>query len=777
MAAAKAGKTGKTFIVRPVDAQFPEEKAAQDLAKYLKQMTGATASLVGPDAVTELAADCTYILIGPPGRNSLTARLVSGGCLAAMKKMPQNEDGFVIANEKIGRARVLALAGARPIASLYAAYEYLERSGVGFFQDGEYVPRVKKMPVCNLVTAPRFKNRLHTAWIAHNSIKKYFSHYWTLDEWKREFDWMAKRHMNMCSGMNLCYYNRFAGDAFMQAFPEIGPEPYDRMYPRMGGWTVEVGWPPEKQREQTQKMLEYGRSVGVRFIYGMDYATVPFRFKDIHPEYKYMPGNQYGESRQIDPHDPGAYEVEKRYLTKIIELFGTDHYYMYSPYGEIDVGGGDPEKNLEMRITACKSIMKLIADVDPEGIWVTDSWDMISKRRWNQERVERYIKSFPNKGVYFYETAADIAEPKMYKTYDGWYGKEWAFGLLHSFAGEDALHGDPADLVERLQEAADYPNCTGVFMVPEMTHHNIMFWDLATHLAWQPKEIRFDEFVKNYVSRRYGQENVKAMLPAWEKIIRAVYWYKDRPTDYVLMRMCSPHFPWYQWTGNWDGNNNLISCPFFPKCEANFYEQMADFNRELPLLRDALGIMLKQKAKLKKNPLYVEDLVVVFRALAGKTFNQQAGLAYLAWKAMDMQAFKAARPKAMKIMTWIQDVLSVIPSYSINRTIAEARSVKGSNKLIPEMIRNNSINGDYINQDVYEQFPGQYIPRMTAYFDLLEKKIAEKDKHLEYAELQPVFKKIDDRYRMKGWSGPVKKGDPVEKVARYFPKITALHCL
>lgn len=696
----------KYVIVKPASALFLEDRAASEFARYGKMLLGRDIKIVTDIEISEPVKGVTYILISSGELNMFSRQLEQQFHFAIDEKMPKHRESFVIFGKTSPDNNALLFAGKNPIGTLYAVYEYLEKfCGVGFFQDGERVPKLDSLPVENIsmIEQPRFDNRMHLCWNAHRAIKKYHAFYWTLDEWKRELDWMAKRHMNMLR-LDMVYYSRFPGDAFEQAFPEIGPEPNERLYPRMGGWTIEWDWPLPYRREMTKEIFRYGRSLGIRFIYSLSYANVPFRFRDMHPEYKYLPANAYGESREIDPSDPASFEVEKKYVKKIIEIFGTDHFYQYTPYAEIDVGDGSVDKNLEMRIKASKGILKLIEEVDPKGIWVTDSWDMVERKRWNPENVKKYLDSFPAEKMYLYDTAADIAEPKLYKVHNWWHGKKWAFGILHCFAGEEALHGDPADLTNRVKEAGTCPTCTGLFMNPEITHHNILFWDLATHLAWQPEKIDFQPFLKNYVERRYGHELLEPMLEAWEKIVKAVYWYKERPTDYALMRMCSPHFPWYQWTGN--QCTNIISCPVFPDREVHLNEQMDDFKRELPLLKNAFEMLLRYQKEQRNNPLYVEDVVVVFRSFSSKCFNRAAGTAYYAFKEGDLEKFKKYRKLAITVMKWVEDVLSVVPSHSINKTIQEACSVEGHNPLLPEMIRNNSINYDYVNNDVYEQFQG-----------------------------------------------------------------------
>jgi hypothetical protein len=466
--------------------------------------------------------------------------------------------------------------------------------------------------------------------------------------------------------------------------------------------------------------------------------------------------------------------VEKKYLAKVIELFGTDHLYLYSPYCEIDVGGGSPEKNLQLRIEAAKGIIKLIQDVDPKSVWVADTWDMIDANRWNPQRIKTYLDAFPAERMYLYNTAADAETPPLAKENGWWQGKKWAFGVVNAFAGEDALRGDLAELTRRVKEAATGPNCTGLFMVPEMTHYNVMFWDLATHLAWQPAEVDVDKFLRDYCLRRYGEELQQPMAEVWQKVAQAVLRYKPyRGETFRIARMYR-HYPWYHWTTKGMGNNE--SAPMFTETESILKEQTDDLRKEIPLLREAMDQFLALRDKQKPSAVYSEDAVVLFRTYAAKCFNWETSSAYYAFKAGDKAACGRHRERAMAILGQIRDVLALCPSYSINKTIAEAAAVPGSNKFIPQMIRQACINWEYVTNDVYEQFEGQYIPRMKAYFSVLQEKLTKRSANISYGEVAPRFGPIDANYEQNGWTPKeTKTGDPLELIVETAKKLADIN--
>ena len=97
------------------------------------------------------------------------------------------------------------------------------------------------------------------------------------------------------------------------------------------------------------------------------------------------------------------------------------------------------------------------------------------------------------------------------------------------------------------------------------------------------------------------------------------------------------------------------------------------------------------------------------------------------------------------------------------------------NRFLPEMIRQACINVGYVNNDVYEQFPGDYIPKTVVVFDHIEKKMADGEKIVYRKDVKEEFKRIEAAYRANGWKPKKKKtGDPVRMSERMFLKLEGM---
>ena len=362
---------GRPAVYVGKEASFQQSHAAAELAKYAKDMTG---NALAVKTIGKIAVGNGFVICAVSDIDSMVADKAIAGNIKT--KLGDHRDAYVVLS---GKANNVYIVGRTDVGCLYAVYDYLSSvCGCGFFQDGEFVPQLKQLPTkdIELVREPRFDNRRHMAWEGHASLKKYHARFWSLDDWKKEYDWMAKQRLNMYR-TTMAHYSRFSGDAFQQAFPEIGPEPTELERDRFAGWTVSWDWPPEFRTKMTQDMLAYARARGITFMYDISPGDIPFRFKDAHPEIKYDPANNYGESHVISPDDPAFVEVTKKYLAKVIELFGTDHMYFAAPYCEQTVAGGVDE-NMRLRTKASKRMVEeIFKPVDPEAVWVFGNWDWV----------------------------------------------------------------------------------------------------------------------------------------------------------------------------------------------------------------------------------------------------------------------------------------------------------------------------------------------------------------------------------------------------------------
>ena len=163
-------------LVLPADAIPAEKYAAEELAGFLEQMTGARLPIVKEDA----RPSPHEILLGPTNQRLALLSAAVPAC---------KEDGFCL--KTLGSR--LVISGDRPRGTLYAVYEFLERLGVRFFApDVTRVPKVPRLavPALDEVHAPAFRGRGHMLYAVQQSDNawavrlRYNSPWW--GQWKEE---------------------------------------------------------------------------------------------------------------------------------------------------------------------------------------------------------------------------------------------------------------------------------------------------------------------------------------------------------------------------------------------------------------------------------------------------------------------------------------------------------------------------------------------------------------------------------------------------------------
>ena len=140
-----AGRPRCEIVVAEQEAAGPVLFAAEELQKYVEQMSGARLSIV--HARTALPA----IVLTAPGRG------VPG--FDASQRVPGDADHYQVRVAAEG----IHLAGATPRAVLYAIYDFLERLGCSWCVPGDdTVPRRETLalPALKIDTAPAFQYRM-----------------------------------------------------------------------------------------------------------------------------------------------------------------------------------------------------------------------------------------------------------------------------------------------------------------------------------------------------------------------------------------------------------------------------------------------------------------------------------------------------------------------------------------------------------------------------------------------------------------------------------------
>ena len=167
---------------------------AKELQLHIERLSDAELPIVTDG---NIPIEGTLIVVGGPASNPLAARAQKGGLVSFDDLKPQ---GFVIKTIDLEGQPALLVGGNDEAATMYAAYELLERLGIVFQLTNDVIPERKPdlpLPILDLRTEPALEYRgMHCC----HGIRWYMG----LEDFRREIDQMAKLKLNclhFCWGM------------------------------------------------------------------------------------------------------------------------------------------------------------------------------------------------------------------------------------------------------------------------------------------------------------------------------------------------------------------------------------------------------------------------------------------------------------------------------------------------------------------------------------------------------------------------------------------------
>jgi len=258
-----------------------------------------------------------------------------------------------------------------------------------------------------------------------------------------------------------------------------------------------------------RQIMDRQMSLGMQPIVHGFSGHVPHLFKEKFPNAKvdikkrgWSLGSFDGVA-QLDPMDPLFERFGTIYLKNQIKLLGSAHYYMADPFHE----GGAPVSGNEYLGNVGRRISELFTAVDPEAIWVMQTWSMKLP----------IIKAVSKDKLLIMNLAGD-----RWKRIPA--GYEFTQGQLNSFGGRTHMHGDLKNLAQDLytQTVAQSKYCVGVGNWTEGLNDNPVNYHLALDMNWTAGPIDIHDWLKSYAACRYGSDKPE-LAQAWELLLKGPY--------------------------------------------------------------------------------------------------------------------------------------------------------------------------------------------------------------------------------------------------------------
>ena len=725
-----------------------EEYAARELQRYLREMSGAVLEIA---ACRSIEGEWTKardrgdhaILIGRPQTHSKIKELCDNGLVNLSDTYP-GSDGFVlqtVPDHTVDGRHCLVLGGSMDRATLYAVYHFLEHvCKCGFFEDGDYVPRKETIgiPALDRVERPCFPNRKNIQACA----LAYSMAHWEWEDWKKELDWMAKKKFNTA------FYPSFLLDASKREHPA-----WQRTWRVLGlkeqgeADTQSVGF------RLSKRIIAYARKLGMKVLSPGFNGSVPAEFRKVYPRGHYLEVKWEAAPATLNlhPDDPMFAKVLSVFIGEYTKLFGTDHLYDMAPYAEV-TPENTPEKNRQIKVDFARAVIKGMTEADAEGIWYMSGWAFYAPP-WSEEEVRDFLAVIPDDRYYVCDTWSD--EKPIYKNLNYFYGKTWGFSILHAFGGNTALHGDLKDLIKRVKDVTTDPeaiHCKWFYLNPEIIGHNFLYYDLATQLAWDPRGVDLDSFLRAYAIRRYGEASAENMLKALEELAQSVYSINEEHNENVDLTS-----PQYQ-------------VPIGVYTEESGPGTAGEIHREklekrfsfIPHLRHALEFALREEERQRENPLYQIDVLDMLRQYLGELFNIHFVRFNRAFREGHEEELDKEASALEALLNHQALLLSTHKDYRLSTEIEQAKRRPGADDHVDRAIKARvSYLGltvgcsweeeplfllDYARKDLFELIKCYYHPRVTCYVQAARKALQQGCRTLPRETLKKEFMDIARRF-------------------------------
>ncbi|MFH1008810.1 MAG: alpha-N-acetylglucosaminidase C-terminal domain-containing protein [Candidatus Latescibacterota bacterium] len=590
-------------IVLPADSELVEQHAAEELQRFLCEMSGAKLSI---EHIRDAEGSNIFI-----------------GAAATQEGLDLSEDalgfdGYVV--RTVGPN--LLLTGRKPYSSLYAVYHLLERHlGCGFFEDGDQVPRretIALVPI-NEVCKPRFEWRMY-----HLCMEYAYSgmRWWEWEELKPWVDWMVKKRYNMWDPCRLASYSGIGAIAAGKL-----------------GIPIELTDFQKKQSTLMRRTLDYARMMGIRIVHsitevysqtnqeGPGTYSYPDRLQleEFVRAYEEKVGQVVpvlwyewcGTSLPVlDPRSP----ITKRFVTAVVEAYteslGSGHLYTLGLPSEGGWKSDDPEEMNRVTYSMLMGLIDAVKVGDPSATIFTGPPFPYNKTFEAQKQAVQDAL-LPIMTLDWLNIPGRL---QSFQMFDYYWGLPWTTGMTGQCGKETNPGGDLQVAIRNARELAADPeaaHCLGFCVSSETNHRNLIMMDLFSELSWNPADVDAEGYLRRWTARRYGPHLAGKLHASTEAIASSLL------SFHIDLR----NGPLYRY---WRG-------PYLPGLTPTSVKRTLGY---LPKLREALETLLSEHASLESSSMYRFDLVDLGRTYLGAIFNDRLARARKALRAQDEAAFE-----------------------------------------------------------------------------------------------------------------------------------------
>ncbi len=539
----------------------------------------------------------------------------------------------------------------------------------------------------------------------------YTATWWDWERWQWEIDFMALNGVNMplaLTGQNSIWDKVYRSLGFtdkdMDAFFS-GPA-YTNWFwmGNLDAW----GGPMsknfmEKQEALQKKILARERSLGMTPILPSFTGHVPPSFKDKFPDIK-VNTQQWGinvaPAYVLNPETPMFKEIGRKFLTELINTFGTDHLYSADTFNEMTPISNDSTYLNGM----AKKIYESMSAVDTQAVWIMQGWMFLDRPNfWQPTQMKALFSAVPEDKLIVLDLNSEL-NPVWSRT-DAFYGEKWIWCMLHNFGGRLSMFGDMSRIANDPAAALNNQNkgkMSGIGLTMEGIEQNPAIYSLMLEHVWNDHPIVLDDWLKGYAQRRYGKKNGDAEK-AWEILKNTVY----------------SHQPW------WGTNTIITGRPTFDAATVWTYTHIPYSTQELIKGWEHL---LAASDELKSSDGFQYDMVDVTRQVLANYSNVLQQEFAKSYKAKEMAAFNQKTAQFLELIDDMDELLGTRRDFLLGKWLNTAKSLgdtpeekklfeRNARDLITLWLDKDCNIHEYACKEWSGMMKGFYKPRWQQFFD------------------------------------------------------------
>ncbi|MBO4571022.1 MAG: alpha-N-acetylglucosaminidase [Bacteroidales bacterium] len=487
--------------------------------------------------------------------------------------------------------------------------------------------------------------------------------WWGWDEWEHFIDWMALNGVNLplaITGQESIWYKIWTemglSDEEVRAY-FTGPAhlPWHRMQniDRWGG-PLPQSW-LDSQLELQKKIVARERQLDMKPVLPAFAGHVPRELARLYPDAPMTQLEAWSGYQDeyactfLDPMSDLYTEIQKKFVEKETEIYGTDHIYGIDIFNELMPPSWEPD--YLGRVS--RQVYESLAEADPDATWLQMGWLFYNERQyWTPDRVEAYLTSVPKDRQILLDYYCERQE--VWKRTDSFYGVPFIWCYLGNFGGNTMMAGNVRLVCDSLENALAKAgeNLQGIGSTLEGFDCNPFMYEYVLEKAWEPAEggeplhCNLPGWATAMASWRAGSTDSCA-IAAWKLLFKKVYGGPSRP-----------------------GQSSLVTIrPTFGKYRTYYARPKTDYS-DADLL-EALELLLKADAS---GAAYSFDVANLARQLLANLYLTVFADYEEAFKAKEREKMASLEKELVGIIDDLELITGTQRDFLLGKWIEDARA-------------------------------------------------------------------------------------------------------